>query len=165
MTLSKAEEATEFEHSISTHMPRLYWLALRIAGDPSEAEDIVQETLLSAWRAWPSLRDRSRLESWLIRICANHSIYRRRQRLRRLFTTGELANDRVEAPPAFDASLLDVHRAFRLLSARQRAVVVLHLHYGYTLRECAILLRCRPGTARSHFGRAIATLRKELADE
>jgi len=53
--------------------------------------------------------------------------------------------------------------AFRSLSTKQRAVVVLHYHHGYSLDECASLLGCRPGTARSHLARALTTMRKELA--
>ncbi|MDQ6846828.1 MAG: hypothetical protein M3019_04495 [Candidatus Dormibacteraeota bacterium] len=54
--------------------------------------------------------------------------------------------------------------AFRRLSTPQRAVFALHVQYGYTLDECARVMGCRPGTARSHLGRAVAKLRKEFAD-
>jgi RNA polymerase sigma factor (sigma-70 family) len=59
---------------------------------------------------------------------------------------------------------LDLERAFARLSLRQRAVLALHYHYGYPLDECAGLMRCRPGTVRSHLARALARLRKELQD-
>ena len=40
--------------------------------------------------------------------------------------------------------------------------MTLHYEYGYTLDECASLIGCQPGTARSHLARALASLRKEL---
>jgi DNA-directed RNA polymerase specialized sigma24 family protein len=66
--------------------------------------------------------------------------------------------------PILDGWSLDFDKAFRRLSPPQRAAFLLHFHYGYTLDECAGLLGCRPGTARSHLGRAVAKLRKEFAD-
>src|SRR5207253_10799386 len=52
-------------------------------------------------------------------------------------------------------------RSFRGLTRQQRAVVALHYQYGYTLDECAGLMGCRPGTARSHLARALQTPREE----
>ena len=63
-----------------------------------------------------------------------------------------------------DGRFLDFDNAFGCLSPLQRAAFVLHFHDGYTLDECGRLLGCRPGTARSHLGRAVAKLRKEFAD-
>ena len=51
-----------------------------------------------------------------------------------------------------------------LLSRRQRAVVVLHYSYGYTLDECSRFMGCRPGTARQHLARALTHLRETLND-
>jgi RNA polymerase sigma factor (sigma-70 family) len=68
------------------------------------------------------------------------------------------------APGAFQGELLGFDRAFRELSPPKRAVFALHVHYGYTVDECAATLGCRPGTARSHLGRAVAKLRKEFTD-
>ena len=65
---------------------------------------------------------------------------------------------------SFDGRLLDFDRAFSQLSRSQRAVFTLHVQHGFTLNECAAMLGRRPGTARSHLGRAIARLRKELND-
>jgi RNA polymerase sigma-70 factor (ECF subfamily) len=154
-----------FERAVAGETGRLFGLALAIVGDRAEAEDAVQETLLSAWRRWTSLRDPAKRSAWLTRICVNHSIRRRRLRRRLTLWSG----DRWAAPAGsqkidLDGRLADIHRAFRTLSPSQRAVVTLHLHHGFTVDECAALVGCRPGTARSHLGRAVAKLRKELLD-
>ena len=153
----------EFEQALRSEVTRLYYLALTIVRNPSDAEDVVQETALSAWRAWPRLRDPAQSRAWLTRICVNHCLQRRRTASRLIH--GE---ERLEwladpdDPPSRSASLLDFGRAFQRLSQRQRAVVALHFYHGYTVAECATLMGCRPGTARSHLARALAILKQEM---
>ena len=151
-----------FERAVLKDRPRLYRLALTITRDPAEAEDVVQETMLSAWRSWAKLRDPEHPSPWLTRICVNHCLHRRRL-LSRLLPSGDIVDVRGPSPIQFEGQLLDFDRAFALLSAKQRAVFALHVHHGYTLDECAGLLGCRPGTARSHLGRAVASLRAEMS--
>jgi RNA polymerase sigma factor (sigma-70 family) len=69
-----------------------------------------------------------------------------------------------EAPDGVEGGFALVEAAFRKLSAPQRAMVALHLVDGLTVKECAAVLGCRSGTARSHLGRAVAKLRKELTN-
>jgi RNA polymerase sigma-70 factor (ECF subfamily) len=155
-----------FEVLVAPEVARLYRIAVAILDDPHEAEDAVQDTLLLAWRAWASLRRREDLSAWLTRICV-HRCLRQRHVLRRWITSGG------QGPPApvpgvepaeLGERLVSVQHAMHALSPPQRAMIVLHLCDGYTVTECAAVLRCRPGTARSHLGRAMSKLRKELAD-
>jgi RNA polymerase sigma-70 factor (ECF subfamily) len=151
-----------FEAMVLPEAERLYRLALAIVDDRADAEDVVQETLLSAWLRWPALRDYANQSAWLTRVCVNHSIRRRRQfrtRIRRLGDREMLPGQ--PEPSPFEGRLLDVHRAYQHLSPPQRAMVTLHLRDGFTVSECAVLIGCRPGTARSHLGRAMVKLRKE----
>jgi len=152
-----------FELAVLPERPRLYALALTITRDPAEAEDTVQETMLSAWRSWASLRDPDHPGPWLTRICVNHCL-RRRRRLARWLRSDELREVAVAMPIQFEGQLLDFDRAFARLTARQRAVFALHVQHGYTVDECARLIGCRAGTARSHLGRAVAALRKEMSN-
>lgn len=62
-----------------------------------------------------------------------------------------------------DAHDPELEAAYRKLSLQQRTVVVLHYHLGYTLDECADMMRCSPGTVRSHLSRALSTLRQEVS--
>ncbi len=161
-----ANDHTDFERTVVPEARRLFAIALTIVGDYGEAEDAVQETFFSAWRRWSTLRDESKRSAWLTRICVNQCIRRRRGLLRRiLWSANEWSPRATEpGPVVFEAADLDFDKVFRSLSPPQRAAFVLHVHYGYTVDECAGLLGCRPGTARSHLGRAVAKLRKELAD-
>ena len=154
----------EFELEGLPRAADLYGLALAIVGDPGEAQDVIQETVMSAWRAWGSLRQPDRQSAWLTRICINHAIHRRRLLHRRVLWSPERWDVEARLPGFAEERLVDVRRAFGALSPPQRAVVVLHHCDGFTLEECAAALGCRPGTARSHLGRAMTKLRRELAD-
>jgi RNA polymerase sigma factor (sigma-70 family) len=141
---------------------RLYSIAFSILQDASEAEDAVQETLISVWRRWPWAAGTRPTPSWLTRVCVNQCLNRRRSRLRRVrLATMAAEHDRWrDAGPTTD---LDLARAYAQLSKQQRAAIALHYFYGYTLDECAELLGNRPGTVRSHIARALVTLRRTVS--
>jgi RNA polymerase sigma-70 factor (ECF subfamily) len=152
-----------FQQAVSPESVRLYRLALAIVDDPGEAEDAVQDTMLIAWRRWSSLQGYENQSAWLTRVCVRECL-RRRRSLHRLALGSPTERYRGDPPQSsyLDGQLLDLHRAYTSLSPAQRAMVTLHLHDGFTVDECAAILGCRPGTARSHLGRAVAKLRKEL---
>ena len=159
-----------FETVALSQARRLYGLAFSILGDSAEAEDAVQESLVLAWRSWDQVRDAAARSAWLTRICVNHCIRRRGLLSRLPWPSG--GRDEV-VPEAFEAArwaaaaandprAARIGEAFDRLSVRQRAVLTLHYHHGYSLDECAALMRCRPGTVRSHLARGLASLREEL---
>jgi RNA polymerase sigma factor (sigma-70 family) len=153
-----ARQVPGFEAAVSAESGRLFAVAYSILRDPQEAEDAVQETMELAWRSWDALRDPSKRSAWLRQICVRRAIRTRRRLLPRLWLadTAEVHGQSPEEPD------LELDRCYRRLSRQQRAVVALHYEYGYSIDECAALMGCQPGTARSHLARALASLRKEL---
>jgi RNA polymerase sigma factor (sigma-70 family) len=144
---------------------RLYSLALSVLRDEGEAEDAVQETLLKAWRSWDSVSAMDRPGAWLTRVCVNHCISRRRHLRSRGWPPLALIEDVVRAgDPGAAADFVDIDRAYRRLSLRQRAAITLNYRHGYSVEECAVFMGCRPGTVRAHLARGLVTLRKELGD-
>jgi RNA polymerase sigma-70 factor (ECF subfamily) len=162
----KSEELLPADSAVSTDATpshrRLYAIALAILHDQGEAEEAVQETMEFAWRSRSSLRSEGSRAAWLTRICVRQSLCRRRRWFRSGKPDGGEAATEVFVP--FQPRDLDLHRAYGRLSAKQRAVVSLHYGHGYTLDECAALMRSRPGTVRSHLARALTALREELQD-
>ncbi|HEX6538391.1 MAG TPA: sigma-70 family RNA polymerase sigma factor [Candidatus Dormibacteraeota bacterium] len=154
--LSSASGAAEYKE-LEAELPRLMALAYSILHDREQASDAVQDTAEQAWRSWEALRQPDRRAAWLSTICVRQALRRarveRRQRLIRW-------RQRPEADGDLRVTDVDLGRALRRLSVRQRAVVGLHYAYGYSLDEVAAVLGCRPGTARSHLNRALATLRE-----
>ncbi|MGC8461808.1 MAG: RNA polymerase sigma factor [Candidatus Dormibacteria bacterium] len=162
--LSKTQQREKnlaFTELVDRDAQRLFRLACMILRDPSLAEDAVQESFLRAWKAWGTLQDPGRASSWLTRICVNHC-FRVRQRAKRFAIWPiDTVSDQL-AVPMQDTEDPDLDRAFLHLSLQQRTVVVLHYHYGYTLDECAVLMGCATGTARSHLARALTIFRNEV---
>ena len=145
---------------------RLYSLALSILRDEGEAEDAVQETLLKAWRSWNSVSAMDRPASWLTRVCVNHCISRRRHLRSRGWPPRALIEDAVSRGDANTAAeFVDMDRAYRRLSLRQRAAITLNYRHGYSVEECAVFMGCSPGSVRTHLARGLATLRRELGDD
>ncbi len=151
-------DVAAFEQTVRANTRPLYSLALSILSDQQEAEDAVQDTMVIAWGRWHSVRDEERRSAWLKRVCL-----RRCLRVKRRLFAVERLSERQRDTRTSPTSDPDLDRAFRRLSPHQRAVVRLHYQDGYSLDECASLMGCRPGTARSHLARALATLRQELA--
>ena len=163
-----ADEASPewtFEAVAVADARRLYSLALSILRDEGEAEDAVQETLLKTWRSWESVARMQRPAAWLTRVCVNHCISRRRHLRSRGWPPLDLfesATRSTSGGPAAD--LVDMDRAYRRLSVKQRAAITLNYRHGYSIEECAVFMGCRPGTVRTHVARGLSTLRKELGD-
>ncbi len=142
---------------------RLFGIAVTILRDPWEAEDAVQEALTLAWSRRATLRDAVAARAWLTKICVNHCLSRRRRLLRMPLLFGAL-RDRAPPPWQLEGRRLDLDRAFAALTVRQRTATVLFYHHGYSIAECAALMACAPGSVRSHLGRSLAKLRKEMTD-
>jgi RNA polymerase sigma factor (sigma-70 family) len=160
--MTHLQEATEVPADdigarLASEAPRLFATAIAILRDRGDAEDAVQETLTIAWRKWDTLREEAARPRWLTQICVRQSITIRRLRRSPVFTL-----DPGQAAPTAALRDPDLDRLYARLPVRQRAVLALHYHHGYSLDETAALMGCRPGTARSHLARALAALRREL---
>jgi RNA polymerase sigma-70 factor (ECF subfamily) len=154
---------------VAEHYDRLLRLARLICRDTSDAADAVQIGLEQAWRSRHSLRDADRLGQWLDRIVSREAVRvskRRQSWLNRLFTPRadvkwiEPTDDRASEPTGFVA----LRAAFAELSPEQRAVVVLHMHRGYSIAETAALVRVPQETVRSRLRLAKQRLRRELEE-
>jgi RNA polymerase sigma-70 factor (ECF subfamily) len=144
---------------------RLMAVAFRILRDVDLAEDAVQQSIVTAWRELPALRDPDRFDAWLYRVLVN-ACYLEARRTRRWD-----ANVRVltaDTPGASSVGFLAVEdrdeldRAFRRLPPEQRAVFVLHHHLGMRHAEIAETLDVPVGTVKSRIHYASATLRAAI---
>lgn len=167
------DDRTALEAFFMAHHGRLLRLAGLVCGDLAAAEDIVQTALERAWRSRGSIADDARMRPWLDRIVVREAARERRTRLiwlDRLIhppTVTEIGvpeRDRVDEAAGRFPERFVLRQALAGLSLAQRAVVVLHLHAGYTLDETAGILGIPRETVRSRLRVAREQLRKVLGE-
>jgi RNA polymerase sigma-70 factor (ECF subfamily) len=141
--------------------------ATRLTGDRAAAEDVVQETLLRAWRHADDLRSDSKgsVRGWLLTVARNIITDRARARAVRPQEVGEPidvpAVERDHAEQVVNS--MAVLGAMDKLSAEHREVLVEMYYRGRTVAEAAQTLRIPPGTVKSRSYHALRTLRAELS--
>jgi len=130
--------------------------------DQAAAEDLVQETLLQAWRKFHQFEAGTNARAWLFRILVNAGNGRIRKERARLRTVP--LDDTHPAAPA-DPEALEVMQVLDQLSVEHRAVLMLSVVEGFTSREVAEILQIPQGTVMSRLSRARQVLRDKLRDE
>jgi RNA polymerase sigma-70 factor (ECF subfamily) len=143
---------------------RLFAVAHRILRDIDLAEDAVQQTLISAWRELPGLREVERFDAWIHRLLV-HACYAEARRARRWSSNVRALP--VDGPASRDTTLDVVlrdalDRGFRRLPPDQRAIFVFRHYLGLSLGEIADTLDIPLGTAKSRLHYATNALRAAL---
>jgi RNA polymerase sigma-70 factor (ECF subfamily) len=152
-----------FEVLASAAVDRLYAVARLVLGDAHQAEDAVQDALVSAWQSLPELRDPERWEAWLHRLIVNACADQGRRRKRQSMEVRMVRFEPAIADPAVSVDDQDqLDRGFRRLKDDQRTAVVLHLYLGLSVPEVADALGVPIGTAKSRIHYAVEALRAAL---
>ena len=157
---AKQGDKQAFTTLVLRYGDRLYSVAFRILRDTTRAEDAVQQAFLMAWRELRRLRDDDRLEAWLYRLLVNACFAEMRHTRRwqpRLIavTDPDLGGPSTDDTQVSVALRDELERAFRRLSAEQRAVLAMHHYLGLSGDEIAETLGISSGTVRSrlHYAR------------
>lgn len=161
-----------FERDALPHLDTVYRVALRLAGDAARADDLVQETMLKAFRAWHTFTPGTNARAWLLTILRNQFINEfRRDRLRGP-TVDVMAIEphtifrETEGDPAarFFAHLVDdeVLAAIDALPEEFREAVVLSDLEGLSYAEIAEVTGVPVGTVKSRLHRGRQALQQRL---
>ncbi|HEY8739924.1 MAG TPA: sigma-70 family RNA polymerase sigma factor [Candidatus Dormibacteraeota bacterium] len=145
----------------------LYNLALRSLGDPEDARDVVQESLLRAWVGLPALVDRQTFAGWLYRIAVHHCQNRARSRRRHPVASLDdnvvhLGADDPEGSVIRREQRRELADALLRVTTEIRLAVVLRDINGLSYAEIADALQVPVGTVRSRLSRGRAELRRHL---
>jgi RNA polymerase sigma-70 factor (ECF subfamily) len=173
----RAGDAEAFRLLMERHAGPVHRLAMRMTGNAQDAEDVVQETFLRAYRNLSRFEARSQFGSWLFRIAANCAYDALRARARR--------EGRIEASgdegPAFERIAADdpgpdrllagaevrrrVQAAMARMSALERSAFTLRHLEGLPTAEIAGVLGLQGEAAKQSVFRAVRKLREALADQ
>jgi len=163
-------DAAAFEEVYRAHAGRLYSLVFRMAGSAHDAEDLLQEIFLHAYRKMASFRGDSSLGTWLYRLAVNHCLDVLRGRQAKMTRVTDSLDDEgamepASATPAVPTAVsrLDLERAIARLPVGCRTAFVLHDVEGFEHNEIAKLLGVSEGTSKSQVHKARMKLRAMLS--
>ena len=177
MALRAAPTKTDFEREVMPHLPALYGVALRMTKNEGDAEDLVQETVLRAYRFFDSFEAGTNCKAWLFRILTNLfcNRYREREREREVLDEAESSDANLgqfvgSAPRDAETALLgrmvsrDVERALAAVPTEFRLAVILADLEDFSYKEIAEIMDCPAGTVMSRLYRGRKILQKLLYD-
>jgi RNA polymerase sigma-70 factor (ECF subfamily) len=170
----------EFEREALPHLAALHGTALRLTRNERDAEDLVQDTVLRAYRYWPKYEAGTNCKAWLFKILSNTFINRYHARKRDLELALAVAEERetrdiltreahhsARDPEGALASRLlsdDVVRALESLPAEFRLAVLLSDVEEFSYKEIAEIMECPVGTVMSRLYRGRRLLQRALHD-
>jgi RNA polymerase sigma-70 factor, ECF subfamily len=173
-------DQTEFTNDVMEYAPQLYAAALRMTRNPADAEDVLQETLLKAYRGYHTYSEGTNLKAWLYRILTNTFInkYRRQSRrpqevelgeledlylFRRLGEEGPGGATRSAEDEALDRFVDgDIKAAVESLPENFRIPVLLADVEGFSYKEIAKIMDVPIGTVMSRLHRGRKALQQAL---
>lgn len=159
-----AGDEAAFRQLYRDHAGEVFRLARRFVHSDAEAEEVVQEVFVAAFRYIDRFRGQARLRTWLYRVTVNRALKRQRWwRRRREVGPDPIERFEVTAPgPERNAAgreaLTLLQECLDRLEARKRAVIVLHELEGFDTREIAEILDCPRSTVLTRLARARAEL-------
>ncbi|MBI2555727.1 MAG: sigma-70 family RNA polymerase sigma factor [Candidatus Rokubacteria bacterium] len=163
----------ELQRQALEHLNALYNLAVYLTRNGAEAEDLVQETYLRAFRFSHRFQAGTNLRAWMFQILRNTflTFYRHREREPAFLDEGDLDTDKEtmfhDAPDKDGASVeaeTDLGRALARLPEEFRTILILAEVEGLPLEEVAQIMACPLGTVKSRIFRAKERLRGFLKD-
>jgi RNA polymerase sigma-70 factor (ECF subfamily) len=175
----KSGDRAEFARFVDAFSAQIYRVALRILSDPQDAEDVLQETFLKAYRSLPEFEGRSSLSTWLYRIAVNEALMltrRRRPDSVSIDEPGETEEGETEPLQITDwcclpenellsaegRSFLD--QAIDRLPETLRVVFVLRDIQGLSIKETAESLDLSETAVKTRLLRARLNLRNQLSN-
>ena len=151
-----AKDEQEFQEALRGFTPDLLRYANSLTHQPARAEDLVQETLLRAWKYRGRFQVGSNIKAWLLTILRNNFFNEHRRRKREVLEGGSDYADCLSTVPPQDGTLdlQDVQGALRKLPGTMRDALDLIAVQNMSYEEAAAVMGCEIGTVKSRTSRA-----------
>lgn len=177
MIFRRSTNQADFEREVMPHLQSLYGVALRMTKSESDAEDLVQDAILRAYRFWDGFESGTNARAWLMRIMTNlfRNRYREKAREQEILGEAEASTANVgqfqgSAPRDAESALFgrmlsrDVEKALAQLPPEFRLPVILADLEDLSYKEIADIMECPAGTVMSRLYRGRRMLQKMLSD-
>jgi RNA polymerase sigma-70 factor (ECF subfamily) len=161
-----------FQVLVEQHSRQIFHLAYRMTGNEADAEDVVQETFLRAYRKFDDYDSRAQFSSWIHRIAANYAIdllrRRRRWRSTEIDPVEQVDPLAIETAGPERSALSSeigrcIERALEALTPRERVAFTMRHYEGRSIAEIGRVLGTRTNSTKNHVFRAVRKLRLQLA--
>jgi RNA polymerase sigma-70 factor (ECF subfamily) len=163
--LAQQGDVSAFERLYRSNCGRVYALCIRMVGNPTLAEELVQDIFVRAWQKLGSFRGESAFSSWLHRLGVNVVLTEQRSRRRRNARIVAVEDPAAHEKPrqrVAGGQRVDLEKAIDTLPPGARQAFVLHDVEGYSHQEVADMCGIAVGTSKAHLHRARKLLRKAL---
>ncbi len=161
--LTMSARQRQFDALVRAHAGDLYRFAYWLCGEDARAQDLVQETLLRAWRALGSLRDGSAAKPWLLTILRReHARGFERKRFDLSELDDDIADEATGIDPERAGTDAQVRAAILQLEPKYREPLLMQVLGGFSCEEIARELHCKPGAVMTQLFRARQKLRAAL---
>lgn len=172
VALARTGDHDAFRLLVDRHSRSLYRLAFRMTGKAEDAEDVVQETFIRAYRQLSRFEARANVSTWLYRIAFNCSVDFLRAKPRRAATTDDEVLERLAAPsdgPTMDDLVYagqigeQLQVALGGLSEKERAAFLMRHYHGCSIEEIGSTLGMKTNATKHSIFRAVRKMRVALA--
>ena len=172
--LAKQGNEASFRQLYENHRETVYRLAFRYTRCQEDAEDVLQETFVRAFKKIKSFKNKneSSFAAWICRICINCSInFLRKQKSRKMDEMAPLSgiivepesqNPSPEKAADISRTLSQVQKAVKKLTHKQRIIFDMRFSQGKQIKEIAEILGCSESNIKTQIFRSLAKLRKQL---
>jgi RNA polymerase sigma-70 factor (ECF subfamily) len=161
--------APTFDDVLMRYQDEIYRYAAHLTSNRADADDLYQETLLKAYRAFDRLNDEANHRAWLYRIATNAFLSDRRKRAREHSLDG--SEEMIPAAGHDQAARLDARDLLRevegfvaALPLKQRLALIQRKYHELSYAEIAANLRCSEEAARASVHEALRKLRQRFGD-
>jgi RNA polymerase sigma-70 factor (ECF subfamily) len=163
---AEATRRQKFDEFVAVYHQDMYRYAAWLSRDRAVAEDVVQESLLRAWKSLDALRDAAAAKHWLLTIVRRENArFFERRRLETVDVDNLTPSQEALLADQPDHELDDVRAAIYRLEDDYREPLVLQVLMGYSTNEIAELMGLKQGAVLTRLHRARLKLREDIVDE
>ena len=160
---AQSGDKAAFGELYSHYYKEMYRYALYSLGHEQDAQDVVAETVASAYAQITHLRDADAFPMWLFRILSNQIKRKKKSYIAQKKHVSLEEAEEVASDELLSESKLDLNKALDMIAKKDRDIVILSVVDGFTCYEIAEILKMNPATVRSRLSRSLKRLQQILS--